>query len=80
MSETKPSGGGRGDGGDNPTFLALLISKLAFVIEVEKKTGKSTEAAQIEVFRQISQLGKKQDGDIITGKGVTKSIEDDETT
>ncbi len=53
------------------SFISKLFQKLAFTIEVAQKTGKSTEAAQKEVTRQISQAA--QGGDPVRGSGVTKS-------
>ncbi len=55
------------------SFLALMFTKFAYTIEVAQATGRSTDYAQQEVFRQIKQLSPSNGGDIITGKGVTKS-------
>jgi len=60
-----------------PSFADLLFKKLSFTIGVSKHTGKSTEAAQVEVLRQIGQVSSSQNGDIISGQGVTKSGEVD---
>jgi len=73
-------GGSSNNGGDRPSFVALLFQKLAFTKQVESQTGKSTGAAQTEVLRQIRQVSKSQGGDGITGKGVTKSGGDDGST
>ncbi len=59
------------------SFLSLLLKKLAFTMQVEKITGKSTKPAQEEVWRQIGQTSPKKGGDPITGKGVTKSGKED---
>ena len=61
----------------NQSFLAQLLAKLSFTKQVEKQTGKSTEAAQREVWRQISQTSPQKGGDPITGRGVTKSGQED---
>jgi hypothetical protein len=55
------------------SFLASLLKKKSFTIGVQEQTGNSTEAAQQEVDRQIGQISKSQNGDYITGEGVTKS-------
>ncbi|GEM_PF-1840363 len=57
------------------SFISELFKKLAFTKEVAKATGKSTEAAQREVERQIGQAVRG--GDPVKGKGVTKSGDDD---
>jgi hypothetical protein len=54
------------------SFLDCLVKKLAFAKEVEK-LGVSTVASQKDTLRQVSQVSKWQNGDIISGKGVTKS-------
>lgn len=59
------------------SFLESLLKKLAFTKQVEEVTGKSTKAAQEEVWRQIRQTSPKKGGDPITGKGVTKSSPED---
>jgi len=59
------------------SFLAQLFKKLANTIRVQQETGASTEAAQKEVWRQISQISPQKGGDPITGKGVTKSGQED---
>ena len=66
MGEQKDSGG---------SFISGLFQKLAFTKGVAEATGKSTEAAQREVARQIGQAIKG--GDPAKGKGVTKSGGDD---
>jgi len=53
------------------SFISELFQKLAFTKKVAQDTGKSTDAAQKEVARQISQAAKG--GDPAKGKGVTKS-------
>lgn len=58
------------------SFLSLLLKKLAFTKQVEEVIGESTKAAQEEVWRQIKQTSSKKGGDPITGKGVTKSGEE----
>jgi len=60
-------------GSDKESFLSGLLKKLSTVQQIESLTGRSTTAAQEEVSRQIHQVGKKQDGDPISGHGVTKS-------
>jgi hypothetical protein len=59
------------------SFLAYLLKKLANTISIQIETGKSTTAAQQEVWRQIHQTSPKKGGDPITGRGVTKSGEED---
>jgi hypothetical protein len=59
------------------SFLSLLLEKLANMIKIEKQTGISTAAAQREVWRQIRQISLEKGGDPITGRGVTKSGEED---
>lgn len=59
------------------SFLAQLLAKLSFTKQVEEQTGKSTQAAQKEVWRQIKQTIPKEGGNPITGRGVTKSGEED---
>ena len=54
------------------SFLDVLVKKLSFVREVEK-LGVSTRSVQSDVLRQIGQVSKSQNGDIVSGKGVTKS-------
>jgi hypothetical protein len=48
---------------------------LAFTKEVENTSGKSTKAAQNEVYRQIQQAAKG--GNPVKGESVTKSGGDD---
>lgn len=62
-------------GGSSESFISGLFRKLAFTKEVAKATGKSTEAAQREVERQIGQAIRG--GDPVKGKGVTKSGNED---
>jgi len=59
------------------SFLDQLFKKLADTIRIQQETGVSTEAAQREVWRQISQTSLKRGGDPITGRGVTKSGPED---
>ena len=59
------------------SFLAQLLAKLSFTKQVGEETGKSTTAAQQEVWRQIGQTSPKKGGDPITGQGVTKSGNED---
>ena len=58
-------------------FLSQLFEKLSFTKQVEKATGKPTTAAQQEVWRQIGQTSPQKGGDPITGRGVTKSGQED---
>lgn len=58
---------------NGPSFLASLLKKKSFTIGVEEQTGRSTSAAQREVDRQIGQVSSSQNGNFITGEGVTKS-------
>ncbi len=62
---------------EKESFLAQLLAKLAVTRQIEDQTGKSTQAAQGEVWRQIGQTSPKKGGDPITGKGVTKSGKED---
>lgn len=59
------------------SFLGHLLKKSSDVQAVQNKTGKSTGAAQREVARQIAQLSKAKGGNPLSGKGVTKSGEED---
>jgi hypothetical protein len=59
------------------SFLARLLAKLSFTIQVGEQTGKPTNAAQKEVWRQIDQTSPQRGGDPITGRGVTKSGNED---
>jgi hypothetical protein len=61
----------------NQSFLSQLLDKLAFTKQVEQQTGKPTTAAQQEVWRQIGQTSPKKGGNPITGRGVTKSGQED---
>jgi len=60
----------------NSSFLAGLLKKKSFTIGVEEQTGNSTQAAQREVDRQIGQVSKTQNGNVISGEGVTKSSQE----
>ena len=71
---------GNNDRGDKPSFISLLIQKLAFVKQIASQTGISTSAAQNEVLRQMGQVSTSQGGDNITGEGVTKSGSEDAST
>ncbi|OGH19974.1 MAG: hypothetical protein A3D74_03690 [Candidatus Levybacteria bacterium RIFCSPHIGHO2_02_FULL_37_13] len=55
------------------SFLGILVEKLSFAREVEDRKGVSTNALEKDVLRQISQVSKAQNGNIISGEGVTKS-------
>ncbi len=55
------------------SFLDVLVEKLSFTREVEAHKGVSTSTVQKDVLRQMNQVSKAQNGDIISGKGVTKS-------
>lgn len=57
------------------SFLALLYQKKAAVLRSQAKSGVNCDAALKEVNRQISQCSKG--GDLIKGKGVTKSGKED---
>lgn len=59
----------------NGSFISQLLEKLASVRKIEAETGVSTQAAQAEALRQISQASKG--GDPVKGKGVTKSGKED---
>ena len=61
----------------NQSFLGQLLAKLAFTKQVEEQTGKSTTAAQNEVWKQIHQTSPQKGGNPITGQGVTKSGNED---
>lgn len=54
------------------SFLDILVEKLSFLKAVEGE-GALTGAVQKDVLRQIKQVSKAKKGDIISGKGVTKS-------
>lgn len=54
-------------------FVGDLFRKLAAVRDIASKTGKDTEALEAEVKRQIKQVSKVNEGDPITGEGVTKA-------
>jgi hypothetical protein len=54
------------------SFLDCLVRKLAFAKEIEG-LGVSTTALQGDALRQIKQVSKVRNGDIISGKGATKS-------
>lgn len=55
------------------SFLDVLVKKLSFARGVENQKKVSTNAVQRDVERQMRQVSKKQNGDIISGKGATKS-------
>ena len=55
------------------SFLDVLVKKLSFVREVEDHKRVSTGAVQNDIKRQMSQVSKAQNGNIISGEGVTKS-------
>lgn len=57
------------------SFLALLYQKKAAVLRSQAESGINCDAALNEVNRQISQCSKG--GDLIKGKGVTKSGKED---
>jgi len=57
------------------SFLSKLFEKLANMKKIESEAGISTQAAQREALRQITQASKG--GDPIKGKGVTKSGKED---
>ncbi len=55
------------------SFLDVLVIKLSFVRGVEDQNKVLTGAVQKDVFKQIKQVSKSENGDIISGEGVTKS-------
>jgi len=57
------------------SFISALVKKLSFTQRVADASGKSTNAAQQEIIRQIGQATKG--GDPVKGKDVTKSGGDD---
>jgi len=59
---------------NNTSFLGQLLQKLSFAISV----GGEDCAAANEVRRQMVQVSRKNGGDPISGKGVTKSSDRDE--
>jgi len=62
---------------EKESFLSQLLAKLSYTLQVKDQTGKPTNAAQKEVWRQIRQISYKNGGNPITGKGATKSGEED---
>ncbi|MGB9883418.1 MAG: hypothetical protein ACPLRN_02790 [Microgenomates group bacterium] len=59
------------------SFLSSLFKKLADTMRIQEETKKPTTAAQNEVWRQIGQTSREKGGNPITGKGVTKSGQED---
>jgi hypothetical protein len=57
------------------SFISALIANLSYIKGVGAETGKDTQAAEKEVFRQMSQAAKG--GNPAKGEGVTKSGGDD---
>lgn len=55
------------------SFLEILVKKLSLAREIGSHNGVSTAALQRDVERQMGQVSKRQNGDVISGKGVTKS-------
>jgi len=60
--------------GEEQSFLGKLLRKKADMLRIGDKTGKNVKGALTEVDRQIKEA---LDGDAMTGKGVTKSGEED---
>ena len=54
------------------SFLDSLVRKLSFLKGIEGR-GISTSASQMDTLRQMKQVSKAQNGNIISGEGVTKS-------
>ena len=57
------------------SFLAQLLQKKAAVTAIQQETGVDVRSALKEVDRQIKEC--LTGGDVNTGKGVTKSGEED---
>lgn len=55
------------------SFLDVLVKKLSFAREVADQKKVSTAVVQKDVLRQMEQVSKNANGDILSGKGVTKS-------
>lgn len=62
---------------EKQSFLGELLAKMSSVIRAGKEAGINTDALVEEVQRQIDQTSPQRGGDPITGKGVTKSGEED---
>lgn len=62
---------------EKESFLGELLAKLAYVKQAGGKTGIDTSALVNEVERQIKQVSRASGGNPITGKGATKSGEED---
>ncbi|MCS6956683.1 MAG: hypothetical protein NZM02_02450 [Patescibacteria group bacterium] len=59
------------------SFLGELLTKMADVKKAGAEAGINTQALVKEVKRQMGQVSTQKSGDPITGKGVTKSGEED---
>lgn len=54
-----------------------LLKKLATVRRMGELTGAKMDSAEREVERQLEQVSKVNGGNPITGKGITKSGDED---